>query len=110
MAFSRNTLIKLKKIYTDFCMRHCDFYERCKLFHDSDSCTMPKLANMFKERYCLGHSNECARCRVASAIGIQHVPEFMLPSQIDWADQIIKEHKDEQKKEKVSQTSSSLSK
>ena len=91
-------------------MESCDFYETCELFNQECASNMPRLVSMFKVQYCQGDPSQCARSLVAAEIGRQHVPEFMLPTQIEWALQIIKEQKDERDSVAVKQTFSSLRK
>lgn len=91
-------------------MKSCDFYEICELFNQERASNMPRLVSMFKVRYCQGDPSQCARYKVSKEIGRQHVPEFMLPTQIEWAQQIIKEQKDEQDSIAAKQNSSSLCK
>ncbi len=68
---------------------------------------MPKLASLFKVRYCTDQFDQCARYQVARTVGLKEVPEFMLPSQVEWAEQIIKEQNTSRQTVAVSQLSSS---
>lgn len=77
-------------------MEHCEFYECCELFTDENATHMPKLAKMFRERYCTDNFDQCARYQVAVQAGRQYVPTYMLPTQTEWAQQIVKELRDEQ--------------
>ena len=89
-------------------MKHCEFYENCELFSADQSIHMPKLFSMFRERYCLGGHDQCARYHVTRRAGKQYVPSFMLPTQMEWAEMIVKELKDEQANAGIRQPSSSL--
>lgn len=86
-------------------MKSCKYLGSCGILADGNGASMPKMRSLFRERYCLNNAGQCARFRIAEAVGFAQVPEFMLPSQIEWADQII----NEQKSAVVSRTSSSKS-
>jgi hypothetical protein len=60
---------------------------------------------MFREQYCVGVFDQCARYQVALSLGMQHVPEYMLPNQNEWACQVIQEMKEEGEKHTISQPS-----
>lgn len=85
--------------------KSCTLIDQCQFLIQNEE-NMPKLRNMFRERYCLGSFEQCARYQVAMSLGMRNVPEFMLPSQNEWAWQIIQEQKmEEEAKAKISQPS-----
>ena len=73
-------------------MKTCQYSNRCSFLQDHDN-QMPKLTTLLREKYCLGQFEQCARYQVAVSLGSQRVPAYMLPSQAEWAEQIIKEQK-----------------
>lgn len=82
----------------------CSLIEQCQFLIQNEE-NMPKLRNLFRERYCLGSFDQCARYQVGISTGLKNVPEFMLPTQNEWACQIIQEIKLEQIEANVSQPS-----
>ena len=72
-------------------MQECEYIDTCKLFSDENTSRMPKLVDMFKNKFCTADFKLCARYQVASNIGREHVPLLLIPPQIDWAWQIISE-------------------
>lgn len=87
-------------------MKSCAYIEQCKNLSDKHGLQMPKLASIFRERYCMDQFDQCARYRVAAVLGPMQIPDFMLPSQIEWAAQIIQEKKSESSTAVIRQTSS----
>ncbi|HPY77177.1 MAG TPA: hypothetical protein PLQ45_04980 [Anaerohalosphaeraceae bacterium] len=73
-------------------MKICQYSNQCSflLVHDND---MPKLTTLLRKKYCRGQFEQCARYQVFISLGSQRVPAYMLPSQTEWAEQIIKEQK-----------------
>lgn len=70
-------------------MSECEALEGCPFFHDRMR-TMPAVATLVKQRYCLGQDHaQCARYVVKSALGSGQVPADMFPDQIDRAQQLI---------------------
>jgi hypothetical protein len=86
----------------------CDYCTQCTILTENGK-EMPKLASLFKERYCTDQFDQCARYQVARSVGLNGVPELMLPSQVEWAQQIIKEQKSGRQTAAVSPISSSQS-
>ena len=50
---------------------------------------MPGLVERFKQNYCLGNHAACCRRWVWDFLGVEKVPELMLPHQRDWAQQLL---------------------
>ena len=90
------------------CMKSCVYCNKCTILTENGK-DMPKLASLFKVQYCTDKFDQCARYQVARSFGLKEVPEFMLPSQIEWADQIIKEQKSSRQTAAVSPIYSSQS-
>ena len=87
-------------------MNSCDLKDTCRFFREETCAKMPKLVKTLKERYCLGNCAECARYILAKTIGSEYVPEFMLPTQTEWAEQILQEYQSGNKNEEIGQSSS----
>lgn len=72
----------------------CPFNNQCVLINQNQS-KMPGLIHRVQENYCtLKSCFKCARFCVYRALGIDAVPELMLPTQTEWAKQIIEEFDD----------------
>ncbi len=84
--------------------QRCPFFEQCTFQIQNDS-NMPKLRNMFRVQYCFESFEQCARHQVALSVGCQQVPDFMLPTQNEWAQQIIQDVKAGTGRRPISQTS-----
>lgn len=82
----------------------CSLIEQCQFLIQNEE-SMPKLRNLFRERYCLGSFDQCARYQVGISTGLKNVPEYMLPTQNEWACQVIQERKAEGKESQISQSS-----
>jgi len=68
---------------------NCKFLEGCRFYQgkmDIDSA----IGQMYKKRYCEGEWNECARFRVAIALGREKVPVDLFPNMRERADKILK--------------------
>ncbi len=71
-------------------MAKCECVEACPFFNDR----MPiesALGKMYKERYCLGNFDECARHQVKIALGSDKVPSNLFPNMFEKASVIIKQ-------------------
>ena len=69
-------------------MNECDCLEGCPFFNDK----MPidsGIGKIYKEKYCLGIFNDCARHKVKEALGKEKVPTNLYPNMFEKADQII---------------------
>ncbi|HCM27823.1 MAG: hypothetical protein A2Z99_08620 [Treponema sp. GWB1_62_6] len=61
-------------------MAECECLAKCPFFHDKMA-NKPATSQIMKNQYCLGDSTGCARHRVFKAVGGQHVPGDLFPSQ-----------------------------
>lgn len=70
-------------------MSECDALDGCPFFHDRMR-TMPAVAALVKQRYCLGQDHsQCARYLVRTALGRGQVPADLFPDQLERAQQLI---------------------
>ena len=84
--------------------QRCPFFEQCT-FQIQNHANMPKLKNMFRVQYCFVSFEQCARYQLGLSVGCQRGPDFMLPTQNEWAQQIIQDVKAETGRRPISQTS-----
>ncbi len=66
----------------------CDCLPGCPFFNEK----MPiesGLGKLYREKYCLGEFNECARHKVKEALGKEKVPISLYPNMLDKAEKII---------------------
>ena len=69
-------------------MANCKFAEKCPFFNGKIS--HPKvMADLFKQRYCQGSFERCARYCVRMALGPGTCPEDLFPNQHDRAEKLI---------------------
>ncbi|HPE70161.1 MAG TPA: hypothetical protein P5560_13030 [Thermotogota bacterium] len=66
----------------------CECLAGCPFFNDHMK-DMPKMAEMLKEKYCLGDFANCARYRIFKKLGKPAVPGDLFPHQKDRADEIL---------------------
>ena len=66
----------------------CPMIGGCAFFNNK-MLNMPSSANMFKNTYCHGDYEECARYRVKQATGVAH--ETLMPNQDNDVDRLIRE-------------------
>lgn len=57
----------------------CDKLSKCIFFNDQMD-HMPSVAELLKTQFCRGAFDECARFKVASALGGSAVPRDLFPS------------------------------
>ena len=69
-------------------MKECECLPNCPFFNGRMD-EMPASVKMFKRQYCLGNHISCARYRVYKELGLDHVPDDLLPYQSGCADAII---------------------
>ena len=65
-------------------MAECEFLSICLYFNDKLK-NMPTASDMVKRMYCLWHFEDCARYKVAKAIGRENVPPDLFPPDIEEA-------------------------
>lgn len=70
----------------------CERLSTCPFYNDKMDIESG-LGKMYKKRYCEGDQAQCARYKIAAAIGKEFVPIDIYPNMIDRADKIIEEHK-----------------
>lgn len=74
-------------------METCEFLNVCRFFNskDTEGCTL--LKERLKNAFCQGCFTDCARYAIAITIGLESVPVLMIPTQKEWAEQILLENK-----------------
>ncbi len=70
-------------------MAHCPFFERCAFLKDETFKKMQGLIHRFQQTYCQDNFSGCARYKIASVLGESFVPAPMMPTQIEWAQQVL---------------------
>lgn len=70
-------------------MCDCDFAGNCEFRKRLCEVSLD-LADSYDIAYCRTAFAECARFRVASAVGLENVPPGMWPSEMDRAEQVIR--------------------
>ncbi|MBN2405478.1 MAG: hypothetical protein JXE06_07855 [Coriobacteriia bacterium] len=66
----------------------CEFAPGCAVFNAALE-GMPHTALRYRQRYCYSAIQECARYRLARALGRQSVPPTLLPNQDSEAQEIL---------------------
>lgn len=69
-------------------MAQCECLATCPFFADRME-NMPTMAGIYKEKYCLGSSEECARYRVFKVLGKGMVPANLFPNDGAAADAVL---------------------
>lgn len=69
-------------------MAKCECLGGCPFFNDKMQ-NKPVMANMYKNKYCLGDSKECARHIIFETLGKTHVPVNLYPNNMERAQSII---------------------
>lgn len=72
-------------------MTDCKFFEKCPFFNAPEVADRHHLTDYLKTTYCRSDFQNCCRYQIAAALGREHVPALMMPDQVDWARQILKE-------------------
>jgi hypothetical protein len=70
----------------------CALTENCIFFNDKMA-NMPSMAKMYKERYCGGDFEACARYRVFKDVGRENVPRDLYPNEANRVDDVISQAK-----------------
>jgi len=68
----------------------CPHLEECRLLRDHRE-NLPGLVTRFKEHYCISHHHLCARRWIRDFLGVDQIPELMMPQQHYWAEQLLME-------------------
>jgi len=63
-------------------MADCECLPKCIFFNDKMA-NKPATAQLMKNQYCHGDNAKCARHMVAAAVGTEHVPSDLFPTQTD---------------------------
>ena len=66
----------------------CEYTESCPFFKEKLG-RMPAMSTLYVNSYCMGNFISCARYRVRTTVGKEHVNPDLFPSQHDKAEQII---------------------
>ena len=66
----------------------CPYFETCDMIQGGHE-RFPELVGRFKQKYCSGNHTACSRRWVWDFLGVEKVPELMMPQQHDWAQQIL---------------------
>jgi hypothetical protein len=61
-------------------MSTCRFLDKCPFFNDKMA-NLPGMATIFKEKYCKGTAEECARYQARVTLGAGKVPADLFPNQ-----------------------------
>jgi hypothetical protein len=69
-------------------MADCELLKGCLFFNDKMA-PEKGVGAIFKQSYCLGDSGECARYRVAKALGREKVPQNLYPNMHERAAALI---------------------
>ncbi len=69
-------------------MRECVCLSGCLFFNDKME-NMPSMAQMYKEKYCLGNNSQCARYMVLEKKGKDQVPKNLFPNQVERAKELL---------------------
>ena len=69
-------------------MKDCELLPNCLYFNDKLK-NMPTATEMVKSMYCRWHYEECARYKVALALGPENVPPDLFPPDIERAEVML---------------------
>lgn len=69
-------------------MADCEIVDRCPFFNDNMQ-GMPDHAELFKQLYCHGGNDICARYMIVRKLGQDAVPKGLLPNEVSLANIII---------------------
>ena len=70
-------------------MADCECLPRCGFFHGRIAHSVPSVAEMMKQRLCLGDSSGCARHMVFARLGRDRVPPDLMPNQLERASKLL---------------------
>lgn len=70
-------------------MPQCDFYDSCLLRRELSDIA-PRLIKGYNVAYCNGDYHGCAIHRVVGALGVDSVPQDLLPTNNSRADDLIR--------------------
>ena len=66
----------------------CECLPRCSFFHDKMA-NMPRMAEVYKKKFCLGDNTHCARFMVFKARGREAVPADLFPNERKRAQELL---------------------
>ena len=69
-------------------MAVCEMLDRCPFFNDNMP-NMPEHAELFKQLYCRGGNDICARYMIIKKLGKEAVPKNLFPNEVSRANTII---------------------
>ncbi len=69
-------------------MAECELLKGCLFFNDKMA-PDKGVGSIYKTTYCLGDSSQCARFRVAKALGREKVPTNLYPNMHERAESLI---------------------
>ena len=73
-------------------MAQCPRMADCAFLQDELFQKMTFLIQQVQDYYCNDQFVTCACYRVATALGDEFIPSLLMPSQIDWAEQILRDN------------------
>jgi hypothetical protein len=71
-------------------MADCEVLDRCPFFNEVMQ-GMPEHAELFKQLYCHGGNDICARYMILRKLGRESVPQNLFPNEVSRANNIISE-------------------
>ena len=77
-------------------MPECECLKGCPYFNSAIFKEMDVMLELRQQKYCRGDNSLCARYMVFKVLGKEHVPENLLPTQVERAKEIIEEKKNNQ--------------
>ena len=72
----------------------CEYLTVCPFFNETLD-DMPATVQLIKNKYCLSDYSCCARYRVSTEVGAEHVPDSLFPKNSEEAETIILRSKSE---------------
>ena len=69
-------------------MADCEVLERCPFFNDVMQ-SMPDHSELFKQLYCHGGNDICARHMILKKLGQDAVPKNLFPNEVSRANSLI---------------------
>ena len=69
-------------------MADCEMLEKCPFFNDAMQ-GMPEHAELFKQLYCHGGNDICARYMILRRLGPDAVPKELFPNEVSRANIVI---------------------
>ncbi|HIJ78551.1 MAG: hypothetical protein OEY01_05435 [Desulfobulbaceae bacterium] len=70
-------------------MNECERMDRCRYFLEHLK-ELEAVQEMWKRKFCKGDKNQCARYMVLKELGVDQVPDYLVPTQVDKAKEILK--------------------